>query len=99
MIIAPEAPLKKETSTEIICGHRPFVGWFYICVGIAILYAGFNRHFENRVDYVISGALIMFGIIILGGGMVGAMKRFEILINLPSRTYVNKKGYFPNISI
>jgi len=99
MILAPEAPLKKETSTEIIFAHRFFVGWFYLCIGAGIIFIGLKQGFEKIINYIICIGMGSFGSTIIIVGFLGILKRFEISINLLSRTYVVRKGYWPRISI
>ena len=93
-MMVPEAYLIRENDREIYFAHRPQYAVVLLLTGAAIVYYFF---FSDAVEdqtarWIFTAAGAFFALI----GLVAALWRYELRLDLLTRTYSGRKGFWPN---
>lgn len=91
-MIAPEVNLIREDNREIYFAHRPIAGIVIMLAGMGVAYF-FGFHVKDQMPrWIIGATAFLFAL----GGFAGALWRYELRLDLISRTYSGRRGFWPN---
>lgn len=91
-----EIPLLRETDRELVFAHRPLGGWVFSGIGASVFYAAFSGLISDATArWWFGGAGAFFAVI----GLLGAFWRHELSLDLVTRTYRRRKGFWPHAAI
>jgi hypothetical protein len=93
-MIASEVNLIKEDDREIYFAHRPLSGIAIMLIGMGIVYFFF---FTSVVkEQVPRWVFSAFGALFSLAGFAGALWRYELRLDLITRTYSGRRGFWPD---
>jgi hypothetical protein len=91
-----ELPLLSEGDREMVFAHRPLGGWVFCGIGASVFYAAFSGLISDATArWWFGGAGAFFAVI----GLLGAFWRHELSLDLVTRTYRRRKGFWPHAAI
>src|SRR3990172_7769612 len=91
-MIASEVNLIHEDDREIYFAHRPIAGIVIMLIGMGTAYF-FAFHVKDQMPrWIIGATALLFAL----GGFAGALWRYELRLNLITRFYSGRKGFWPN---
>jgi hypothetical protein len=89
-MIAPEVNLINEDDREMYFAHRPIAGIVIMLIGMGVVYF-FAFHIKEQVRWMFVAAGSLFAL----AGFAGALWRYELRLDLVSRNYSGRKGFWP----
>lgn len=92
----PEIPLLSETDRELVFAHRPLGGWVFCAIGASVFYAAFSGLISDATSRWWFGGMGAFFAVV---GLLGAFWRHELSLDLVTRTYRRRKGFWPHAAI
>lgn len=91
-----ELQLVKEGDREILLAHRPMGGWVFFGIGAGIFHLAYSGVIDERTArWWFGGAGAFFAVI----GLLGAFWRYELSLDLVTRTYQRRKGFWPRAAL
>jgi hypothetical protein len=93
-MVAAEVNLIRENDRELYFAHRPLSGVVFMLIGMGIVYFFFfSSHVrEQAVRWIFSAGGALFALI----GFGGALWRYELRLDLLTRTYSGRRGFWPH---
>jgi hypothetical protein len=93
-MVAPEVRLIKENDRELYFAHRPMAGVLFMLIGLGIVYffSSSSRVSELSARWIFGAGGALFAL----AGFGGALWRYELRLDLMSRAYHGRKGFWPN---
>jgi hypothetical protein len=87
------ARIVREDSSGIYLSHTPMVGLVFVAVGGAMAYFGFFRLADDTIGrWMLGGMGIFFAVM----GVLAMLWRYELKLDLMTRTYRGRRGFWPS---
>jgi hypothetical protein len=92
--VTAELQLVRESESELFFRYKQFAGWAIAAIGWTACYFAWTKMVDaGFVRWAFTGVAGVFGV----AGIAGAIWRYEITINLLSRIYSRRKGFWPAV--
>ena len=88
----PDVFLRRESDSELRFAHPVVSGWIFAAIGVAVVYIAGQTIASTPARWMTVGIGLLFAAI----GVGGALWRYELSLDLLSRTYRKRRGFWPS---